>query len=344
MENSDIVVFNVGGSIFATTRSTILRDPDSMLATMISGHFDSKRDAQGNYFIDFDGSAFGDMLNFLRCSSDFKYFAALTLLILVPPPLPLFRDDNMFVFPESQTQLRKLLHTANYFQVTGLISLIAQFTVNTNNPLQELVSVDNPFSGRDLSSLNLSGLSLVQLDLSHCNLSNANLRKVNLSKAKLCHADLTNTKLSESLLDNADFTSAILDGANLLGSSLCGAVFIKCKMQKSNLTTCIATGANFADCDFTQACLQSAVFDESNLTKALLNNANLTGTSFNKTCLAGAVLVGAKAEDTKFTDANLTGASMEAVNVRGCVFGCAVFEGANLNLTSGSCAAISVQG
>ena len=48
----DIIKLNVGGVLFSTSRSTLQKDPDSMLAAMFSGRFKPMQDADGCFFID----------------------------------------------------------------------------------------------------------------------------------------------------------------------------------------------------------------------------------------------------------------------------------------------------
>nr|XP_032630375.1 rab5 GDP/GTP exchange factor [Chelonoidis abingdonii] len=62
----EVVPLNVGGMYFATRLSTLRRYEDTMLAAMFSGRHYIPTDAQGRYFIDRDGTYFGDVLNFLR--------------------------------------------------------------------------------------------------------------------------------------------------------------------------------------------------------------------------------------------------------------------------------------
>lgn len=57
---------NVGGHFFTTRHSTLLKDPNSMLASMFSGRFELESDKDGRYFIDRDGSCFCHVLNYLR--------------------------------------------------------------------------------------------------------------------------------------------------------------------------------------------------------------------------------------------------------------------------------------
>ncbi|XP_038052318.1 BTB/POZ domain-containing protein KCTD6-like [Patiria miniata] len=62
-----IVKLDVGGCLYTTTRSTMTRYPDSMLAAMFTNELDnSVRDVNGAYVLDRDGPIFRYVLNFLR--------------------------------------------------------------------------------------------------------------------------------------------------------------------------------------------------------------------------------------------------------------------------------------
>lgn len=63
----EVIELNVGGYHYATTKATLCKYDNSMLARMFSGdmapgHYDSK----GRYFIDRNGELFGTILCFLR--------------------------------------------------------------------------------------------------------------------------------------------------------------------------------------------------------------------------------------------------------------------------------------
>lgn len=62
----DVVVLNVGGALYTTTKSTLCRFSDSMLGAMFSGGMSTTTDTNGHYFIDRDGEVFRHVLNFLR--------------------------------------------------------------------------------------------------------------------------------------------------------------------------------------------------------------------------------------------------------------------------------------
>ena len=92
------VTLNVGGVLYTTTRTTLTKYPDCMLANMFSGKHTTATDANGNYFIDRDGSLFRYVLNFLRS-------AQLNL-------------------PEDFKDLDQLKNEADFYQLEPLIALL----------------------------------------------------------------------------------------------------------------------------------------------------------------------------------------------------------------------------
>ncbi|XP_011931750.1 BTB/POZ domain-containing protein KCTD7 isoform X1 [Macaca nemestrina] len=62
----EVVPLNIGGAHFTTRLSTLRCYEDTMLAAMFSGRHYIPTDSEGRYFIDRDGTHFGDVLNFLR--------------------------------------------------------------------------------------------------------------------------------------------------------------------------------------------------------------------------------------------------------------------------------------
>ena len=92
---SSTVKLNVGGHTFPTSVQTLTKDPNSMLAAMFSGRFDTKPAEDGAFFIDRDGTHFPFILNYLRTGK-------LTL-------------------PEGATFLKELVEEAEFYQIQGII-------------------------------------------------------------------------------------------------------------------------------------------------------------------------------------------------------------------------------
>lgn len=91
MAESDIVLLNVGGRKYATSKATLSRDPSSMLAKMFTQEYPNATDRDGNYVIDRDGDTFKYILNFLR--------------------------DGSCVLPVTYQARAELLREAEYYQV-----------------------------------------------------------------------------------------------------------------------------------------------------------------------------------------------------------------------------------
>nr|XP_054761262.1 putative potassium channel regulatory protein [Lytechinus pictus] len=94
----NFVGLNVGGKIYRTSRTTLLRYPDSFFSGLLGDDIPSAKDDQGNYLIDQDGEMFRHVLNFLRYGK------------LVLP-----KDFNEYDLLESQ---------ADYFQLLSLKSSV----------------------------------------------------------------------------------------------------------------------------------------------------------------------------------------------------------------------------
>lgn len=63
----EVVELNVGGRVFVTTRSTLCKHSNSMLAAMFSGDLQpAQQDNKGRFFIDRNGDHFAIILAYLR--------------------------------------------------------------------------------------------------------------------------------------------------------------------------------------------------------------------------------------------------------------------------------------
>uniref|UniRef100_A0A8C6SLD0 Potassium channel tetramerization domain containing 6 n=1 Tax=Neogobius melanostomus TaxID=47308 RepID=A0A8C6SLD0_9GOBI len=149
MENGDLghmrgefVSLNVGGCVYRTSMSTLRRYPDSMLGAMFQGDLPTVRDAQGNYFIDRDGTLFRYILNFLRTSeltlpcdfketellrkeADFYQIEPLLHCLGDPKPSALYPTDSY----EEVVELSSTRKLSKYSNPVAVI--ITQLTITT---------------------------------------------------------------------------------------------------------------------------------------------------------------------------------------------------------------------
>ena len=96
----DIIQLNVGGTAYTTTLATLRRYPDSMLGAMFNGSMPTRKDPNGQYFIDRDGTLFIHVLNFLRSSQ--------------------------LALPDEFALLDSLAVEADFYQIVPLIEAIQQ--------------------------------------------------------------------------------------------------------------------------------------------------------------------------------------------------------------------------
>lgn len=97
------VKLNVGGTIYRTALSTLLKDPNSMLSAMFSGRHELEKDEDGAYSIDRDGERFRYVLNYLR--------------------------DGQLVCPEEKWFRNELLAEASFYQLGGMIAALTMESV-----------------------------------------------------------------------------------------------------------------------------------------------------------------------------------------------------------------------
>ncbi|BFZ10166.1 hypothetical protein BsWGS_13205 [Bradybaena similaris] len=95
---------DVGGNLFTTSRLTLTRDADSMLAAMFSGRHHVSQEEDGTVFIDRDGTHFRYILNYLRDGG-----------------------VNHNGLPRDRQVLKELRNEAIYFQLNGLVQTIEKY-------------------------------------------------------------------------------------------------------------------------------------------------------------------------------------------------------------------------
>lgn len=99
------VKLNVGGTIYRTTRSTLLKDPNSVLSAMFSGRHELEKDEDGAYSIDRDGELFRYVLNYLR-------------------------NDELFC-PDDKFFRKELLAEARFYALQGMIDCLNRLSLES---------------------------------------------------------------------------------------------------------------------------------------------------------------------------------------------------------------------
>ena len=229
---SSRVKLDVGGQRFTTSRSTLIKQSDTMLAVMFSGRHKLVQDEDGAYFVDRDGTHFRHVLNFLR-------------------------DGDSSTLPDDQDALKELMKEAEFYQIGALTKAIGEvlspskpklklsqpqlnsrlgLKLNERRSMSYMMSMGASLSRSGssvtaeyrtttnvtLNDLDLTGLSFTGILFDHtCSFKGSILRNASFSrcvfavKADLSHTDLTNATFTKchGLLDGfVDFTGAIHDG------------------------------------------------------------------------------------------------------------------------------------
>lgn len=110
------IKLDIGGQLFATSLTTLSRDPTSMLAAMFSGRHQLKTESDGSHFIDRDGTHFRYILNYLRDGC--------------------LKEGTI---PSNETVLRELLTEAEYYQISGLVEYLHSILFKENESCESPV-------------------------------------------------------------------------------------------------------------------------------------------------------------------------------------------------------------
>uniref|UniRef100_A0A914VP50 BTB domain-containing protein n=1 Tax=Plectus sambesii TaxID=2011161 RepID=A0A914VP50_9BILA len=286
----DWIRLNVGGTIFLTTRTTLMGEKDSMLYRMFcsnenDGHtWNSAKDSTGAVMIDRSPKYFEPLLNYLRHGR-------------------LVMDEGI--------SIQGVLEEAKFFHLPRLIDIINDLIAHPKRetdcaPLTrcEVVAflLQSPYTNDQ--QLRFQGVNLSGCDLSRLDLRNANLKFANLSNANLSHANLANANLERSNLSNAK-----LDGAQLLAVKLTCANLENASLKKCNFEDPHQQAAILEGCNLRGANLDGSQMSHVNLRVACLKNACV------KNCdLRSAVLAGADLENCDFSGSDLQEANLRGAN------------------------------
>ncbi|KAH9514934.1 hypothetical protein Btru_021428 [Bulinus truncatus] len=97
------IKLDIGGHLFTTSLLTLTKDPNSMFAAMFSGRHEIKTEADGNFFIDRDGTHFRYVLNYLRDGC--------------------VKEGTL---PMNETMWRELLTEAEFYQLNELAGFLKE--------------------------------------------------------------------------------------------------------------------------------------------------------------------------------------------------------------------------
>ena len=298
-ERHDWVTLNVGGRLFATTRSTLTKDSTSMLARMFgsgdsgggivdSSAWRSTTDESGAFLIDRSATYFEPLLDFLRHGK----------LIL-----------------NEGVKAAGVLEEARFFGITSAIELL-EGLVRDEELVEQGVMSRSEFLRHLLVVPPASSLRCQGICLEKSNLSRLDLRRINFKFANLRGCDLRLADLSDCLLQRADLT-----GANLDGATLTGAKMARVCLESASLCNCEfedSTGSVAANLE--GANLKGAVFDGSRMDRVNLRVACMKKASLKNCSLRSAILAGTDLEDCDLSGCDLGEANLRGANVVGAIF------------------------
>ena len=266
---SDWIKLNVGGQLFQTTRTTILSEPDSMLARM----FDPEHQhilapcqvENGAYLIDRSAKYFEPILNYLRTGK-------------------LIIDPNVSKLG--------VLEEARYYGISSILPSLEE-TVHAEQHQND--EEDLPLRRREIvkilaSTENHCELRFQGLNMAGADLSRLDLRCINFKYAKLSGANLKGANLTKCNLERADLSKATLDGAQLLGVRMVCTNLEGASLQNCNFEDPAGSIALMEGCNLRGANLEGSIMAGANLRVATLKDANVQNCDLRAAVLAGADL------------------------------------------------------
>ena len=123
------IKLDIGGHLYTTSTLTLTKDPQSMLAIMFSGRHSVKKEEDGSYFIDRDGTHFRYILNYLRDGG--------------------FKNDSL---PSDRDIQKELLTEAEYYQLRGLVDLLRRDLIQRQRDatIRQVIPYQSSYCQRDL--------------------------------------------------------------------------------------------------------------------------------------------------------------------------------------------------
>ncbi|CRL08188.1 CLUMA_CG020834, isoform A [Clunio marinus] len=290
---SSWVKLNIGGVIYQTTKTTLMKDENSMLAKMFSQDSEfmspGKLDDNGCYLIDRNGRYFEAILNYLRTGE---------------------------LIYESNLNINGLLEEAKFFNIQEMIVRLQQLADRSNHGIDDNAPLTRQDVVRALTQTSYKcELRFQGVNMKNANLSRLDLRNINFKYANLSYCNLSYCNLSFCNLERADLSYAFMDNAQLLGiKGLCanmeGAILSNCNFEdpsgvRSNLEGCNLKGANLENSNAPCVNLRVASLKGANLKNCILRSAILAGADLERADLSGSDLQEANLRGTNLNNANL---------------------------------------
>ena len=252
---------SVGGVAYQVSHSLLLKQEDSVLASMFSGRHAVQKDEQGRYFIDRDGVLFAHILSFLR-------------------------NGELLAAPAGPIDLTRLLREAQYFQIQPLVDELTQRLDEVSQgslTYQELLEILNMSKGPvqlprcRFVLMEISFLDFTRANLQGCDFTGSIIREVNLTYANLSHSILKDANLQNSCLREAVLEKCDLTRANLSGTDMRRAICRDCNFSKAKLS-----GADLRFCDMQSCNLEEASFLVANLENCMFHYSSVRGANFDR--------------------------------------------------------------
>lgn len=95
------ISLNVGGVLYTTSLTTLMKYPESMLGRMFGGPIPTAQDGGGSFFIDRDGKLFRFILNFLR--------------------------NDKLTLPENFAEVEQLKEEVDFYQIAPMMKALVEF-------------------------------------------------------------------------------------------------------------------------------------------------------------------------------------------------------------------------
>lgn len=222
------VRLDVGGHMFTTSKVTLCRDRDSMIAVMFSGRHNVIKSDDGSYFIDRDGTHFRYILNYLRG------------VITSPSDLP----ENIAI-------LKELRCEADFYQLVGLKEMLSEaldIPVDKIDYTQEEITemMSTLVRGDSTDSVNMNTSSLpsnylhdIPTSGEYDPVGRAHFVSQNMTK---CSLNFTNKRLNgisfahSTFFHNVSFRNACLVGASFYGCEF--GIGVQVNFNYADLTNC----------------------------------------------------------------------------------------------------------